>query len=403
MRIFTAVRHSTDPKFYYGGLWSGNFYPALQRLGHQIIESQVDLLPASHFMNIANQFTPQELVARTKITQDIIDEVKIAHQKQPIGLFLSYFYNSHFDPAGFAEIHHLGIPTVNFYCNSIYQFELVDAIAAKAQFSWHPEKAARSRYLEIGANPVWVQMGADPTLYHPVSLKVRRAKACFIGQRYADRDRLLAALMTHQIPVDIYGGGWSKADYPPSETGEVLPSVYLGRKQLGRWGRYAQVIRDNFQTDWGIKGVYKTLAQFCYRQQSRQLDPILAPAACGFADCLSDTFAQYEVVLNFSHVWANGRPGSALIPHVRLRDFEAPLSRTCYLTGYSEEIEEFYELGQEIDTYRTAEELVERTRFYLDHPQAAEKLREAGYKRAIRDHTWERRFEQLFATIELTP
>ena len=57
MRIFTAVRHSIDPEFYYGGLWSGNFYSALEQLGHEIIESQVDLLPASRFMHIAGDFT----------------------------------------------------------------------------------------------------------------------------------------------------------------------------------------------------------------------------------------------------------------------------------------------------------------------------------------------------------
>ena len=30
---------------------------------------------------------------------------------------------------------------------------------------------------------------------------------------------------------------------------------------------------------------------------------------------------------------------------------------------------------------------------------AAERLREAGYRRALRDHTWERRFEELFRRI----
>src|SRR5438132_1198229 len=122
MRIFTAVRHSIDPEFYYGGLWSGNFYSALEQLGHEIVESQVDLLPASRFMHIAGDFTTQEAEARARITERIIEEVKLAHSDQPIDIFLSYFYNAHFDPAGIDEIHRLGIPTVNFYCNSIYQF-----------------------------------------------------------------------------------------------------------------------------------------------------------------------------------------------------------------------------------------------------------------------------------------
>ena len=117
---------------------------------------------------------------------------------------------------------------------------------------------------------------------------------------------------------------------------------------------------------------------------------------------ISQTFGRYEVVLNFSNVWADGRPGSKLIPHVRLRDFEAPMCRTCYLTGHTEEITGFYEIGKEIDTYRNSEELIEKTKFYLSYPNEAEKLRAAGYERARRDHTWTKRFQQLFHKIGLT-
>ena len=97
----------------------------------------------------------------------------------------------------------------------------------------------------------------------------------------------------------------------------------------------------------------------------------------------------------------SSRPGSKLIPHVRLRDFEAPMCRSCYLTGHSDEIGEFYEIGKEIDTYRSQIELVDKTRFYLDHSDAAERLRSAGYERACKEHTWVRRFEKLFQEIKL--
>lgn len=46
-------------------------------------------------------------------------------------------------------------------------------------------------------------------------------------------------------------------------------------------------------------------------------------------------------------------------------------------------------------------ELLDKTKFYLSHPREAEKLREAGYRRARRDHTWQRRFEQLFQATAL--
>ena len=107
------------------------------------------------------------------------------------------------------------------------------------------------------------------------------------------------------------------------------------------------------------------------------------------------------MVLNFSNVWADGRPGSELVSHVRLRDFEAPMCGACYLTGYSDEIEEFYRVGIEIDTYRDTNELIDKTRYYLRDASAAQRLRHAGHDRALRDHTWDRRFTQLFRTIGL--
>ncbi|MDZ8052243.1 MAG: glycosyltransferase [Aulosira sp. ZfuVER01] len=404
MRIFTAVRHSINPEFYYGGLWSGNFYPALRQLGHQIVESQVDLLPASQFMQIPTNFTKQEQEVRSQITQKIVDEVRQAHLQERVDLFLSYFYNSHFEPEGFAEIHRLGIPTVNFYCNSIYQFELVAEIATKVQFSWHPEKAARSLYLQVGANPIWVQMGADPKIYHPIKSSTRQAKACFVGQRYANRNRLLATLIENQIPLDIYGSGWSSAALVKSSLQplEQPQTEYLGRQlqQPGSLKSYAQTAWSHIKNQGIITGIQRIIKQVYYRHQSRQLAPILTTAACGFAKNISQTFAQYEVIMNLSDVWSDGFPGSKLIPHVRLRDFEAPMCRTCYLTGYTDEIAEFYQLGKEIDTYRYPDELLDKMRFYLHHLSQAEKLREAGYQRALRDHTWKRRFEQLFKQID---
>jgi spore maturation protein CgeB len=77
------------------------------------------------------------------------------------------------------------------------------------------------------------------------------------------------------------------------------------------------------------------------------------------------------------------------------------MCRTCYLTGHSDEIQEFYDIGREVDTYRSAEELVDKAKFYLGHPDVAESLRDAGYRRALRDHTWKRRFEDLFQKIGL--
>jgi spore maturation protein CgeB len=403
MRIFCAIRHSKDSRFFYGALWSGNFYPALSKLGHEIIESQTDLLPTSRFMHVAADFTREELELRTRTTERIMEEVRIAHRQKAVDLFLSYFYNSHFDPTGFDELRRLGIPSVNFYCNSIYQFGLVSAIAAKADYSWHAEREAHQSYLSVGAKPVWVQMGADPNVYHPVDGIRRQAAACFIGQRYADRDRLAAALINGGVPLDLYGSGWRECDTATSGTPDEESPVYLGRvhHQAGSFHSYADTALAVVRTEGLSRGATRLVKQWRYRSTTQRLSPLIRSAAKGRAADVAETFARYEVVVNFSNVWADGRPGSQLIPHVRLRDFEAPMCRTCYVTGHTDELQEFYELGKEIEVYLTPEEMVEKTKFYLAHPVAAEKLREAGYQRARRDHTWSRRFQQLFLSIGL--
>lgn len=406
MRIFAAVRHASDHRRYYGGLWSANFYPALHALGCEIIESQVDLLPASRFMHIAGDFTPREKECRAQLTEAVLAELRAAHRERPVDLFLSYFYNSHFAPGAFAEVRRLGIPSVNFYCNSIYQFELVRDIARVVDFAWHAEKLARDRYLAVGARPVWIQMAADPKVYYPVDGVVRRAVAGFVGQRYADRDRWAAELIRAGIPVDLYGPGWGApapdADRPGSE--EPVELEYLGRRihPPGSCGAYREAIWENLRRH-GLAGGFRTGRQIAYRRESQRLRPLFAPHARGPVPFEEQkrVFSGCEVVLNFSNVWADGRPGSRLIPHVRLRDFEAPMCRVCYLTGHTDEIADFYEIGQEIETYHTPAELIDKSRFYLRNPEAAERLREAGFQRARRDHTWVRRFEQLFATIDL--
>lgn len=404
MRIFTAVRHANDPAQFYGSLWSTNFHPALRDLGHEIVTSQTDLAPTSGFMGVGSGYTREELDVRARTTEQILDEVRAAHRVSPIDLFLCYFYNAHFDPAGFDELRRLGIRTINFFCNSIYQFELVAAIAAKVDVSWHAERDARARYLAVGARPVWVQMGADPGVYHPVASARRQASACFVGQRYADRDLWMAALIRAGLPVDIFGSGWGAPE--PSRSAVSLARSYLGRPtpRPGTAAAYMAATRAVLMHEGVVAGFRRLGRVAAVKLAARRAAALCAPNAKGPVPLggVADVFSRYELCLNFSNVWADGRPGSALIPHVRLRDFEAPMCRTCYLTGHTDEIEDFYSVGREIDTYRSSEELVDKSRFYLTHPAQAERLRDAGYRRALRDHTWSQRFQQLFRQTGLS-
>lgn len=81
------------------------------------------------------------------------------------------------------------------------------------------------------------------------------------------------------------------------------------------------------------------------------------------------------------------------------RDFEVPMSGGLYLTEHHEELAPFYEIGREIVTYSGFDELLEKIRWLLADPAAAESIRKAGHARAMSEHTWEMRFEKVFRML----
>ncbi len=78
------------------------------------------------------------------------------------------------------------------------------------------------------------------------------------------------------------------------------------------------------------------------------------------------------------------------------RDFEVPMSGGLYLTQDNPELSLVYDVGKEIVTYRDERDCVEKIKWLLGHPGEAAKIRKAGRERALRNHTWARRFEEIF-------
>ena len=72
-----------------------------------------------------------------------------------------------------------------------------------------------------------------------------------------------------------------------------------------------------------------------------------------------------------------------------------------YLVEDMPELGEFFEVGREVATYGDMDELVEKCRYFLEHEDEREQIRVAGHKRALRDHTWQRRFQMAFEQLRL--
>jgi spore maturation protein CgeB len=87
---------------------------------------------------------------------------------------------------------------------------------------------------------------------------------------------------------------------------------------------------------------------------------------------------------------------------LKLRDFDAPMCGSAYLTHDNPDLAALYDIGRDIATYRDIDECVDRARALLADDDAREDMARAGRARALRDHTWDRRFGELFRLLGVT-
>ncbi len=82
---------------------------------------------------------------------------------------------------------------------------------------------------------------------------------------------------------------------------------------------------------------------------------------------------------------------------VTLRTFEITACGGFLVAEETAEIHELFQVGRELMTWKTTEELIERIRETLANPEFREAVGAAGRRRLLRDHTVENRLEVLLA------
>jgi len=109
-----------------------------------------------------------------------------------------------------------------------------------------------------------------------------------------------------------------------------------------------------------------------------------------FGLAMYQQLASFKVCLN-AHAW------SAYASNMRL--YEATGVGTCLLTDWKQNIAELYEPDQELVTYRSAAEAVEKAKFLLEHDDDRQRIAAAGQQRTLREHTVAHRATQLDAIL----
>jgi hypothetical protein len=323
--------------------------------------------------------------ARTRFSEQLLDAFRREHARKPMSLFFAYLIDGMVDTGAIDEIRRTGVATCNFSCNNAHQFSLVDGLSKHFDYNLHAERDARDKFIAVEANPLWWPMASNPRYFRPFDVP-RSVAVSFVGANYGLRKRYIAHLLANRIDVHTWGPGW-----------------HLDAR--GRRGalvrRYTLLLRALRATSVERQArASSAIAEHDFDRALALRFPTNFHPPCSDEELVL-LYSRSHVSLGFLEVFDQHDPSATVMQHLHLREFEAPMSGALYCTGYSDELAEFFEPDKEVLVYRSQHELLDKVRYYLAHPDDAQKLRRAGRARALRDHTYRRRFETLFRELKL--
>ena len=381
MRIFQVLSASATGGVLSSKIWLRNLYEPLIEMGHEVVLFSAEEGWRARWSN--------DRKARAIFSQKLLETFRDMNTKKPFDLFFAYLMDGMLETDVIDEIRRTGVPTCNFSCNNTHQFNLVDELSSHFDYNLHSEKDVADKFRSIGANPVWFPMAANPKYYHPYDVP-RNIDVSFIGQCYARRPYYIWHLLENDVDVQVYGPGW------------LLKSDWSLLRRPVRWSRRLRLILKLLVS---ISSKYRfqfssQLADIDLRQHLRTKYSHLLHYPLT-DDEMIRKYSESKISLGFLEVYDAHNPAGQIKQHLHLREFEAPMCGALYFTGYCDELAEFYEPDKEVIVYRNEHELLDKVAYYLEHPAEAERIRQAGYERALRDHTYHQRFKSLFRVIGL--
>ncbi len=385
MRIFLACQQSPHtyviPAYRF---WRHYLFHGLVEAGHEVLEAGT--VDWARGLTLAQ---PAEISAwRADAWERTLEAVRTAHQSAPVALFLGYLYPHQVSTEAVRAIRTLGVPCVNFFCDNVREFRHVPESYRAFDLHWVPEAKALRLYRDAGLPHLHAPMPCWVEPRHRHAEHPEEFVPTFLGSHDGLRAELLGTALARGATLTIRGHGWSgetSAAPPPRATG-------FGRALAN-------------QTAFVAK---HGLAAWCRKTARHFTPPPPSVPAAAVAQRTSDedyvrVTQRASVTIGVNRYPSFRHPLARPDTYSRLRDLEAPMLGACYLTEWTEGLDQLYALGDEIETFRTADELVAKLHLLQADPARRRRLRLNAQRRALHDHTIGRTLSRLAAVLGAGP
>jgi len=378
MKSYAEQKAALD---YDGFAWADFWSHAFRPLGYEVMEVVANIEPLQRAWARENgiSFPSKTWLLELPFAQVI--------KFQPTILFLNDYVTFSYQWISELKKFCPSIRKVMGYCgpplNNLEVYKAYDLV-----LSCIPEYVEHVR--SEGFNSIHLQHCFEPRLLSRLSsARTSNIDLSFVGSIirassfHFERERILLAL-TSQIPLQIYSPN-SDVTWKDKLKTMAKAMVYDIMGTLKRMKVPQSALAS-------LPKIGKA-AQWTERPQSQvlpRLRPFMRPAIFGLE--MFQTLRNSKITLNI-----HGDNSPRFASNMRL--FEATGVGTCLVTDWKENLGELFIPDEEVVTYRSVEECIEKVKWLMDYSKEREAIAKAGQDRTLRDHTFTRRAQQLDSII----
>src|SRR5262249_23874322 len=143
------------------------------------------------------------------------ERIRGSHHEHGLDAVFSYCraHDLHLDVV--QQTQKLGVPWINFFCDSTHMFEKVEGLARVASLNWFPETAAEPRYKALGVPYLWAPYAWNADWLMDLVNRAPVRPAVFIGLPTANRITQIGWLRVRGCAIEIRGHGWVDSEKTP--------------------------------------------------------------------------------------------------------------------------------------------------------------------------------------------
>lgn len=257
--------------------------------------------------------------------------------------------------------------TFNWFCDDHWRFTNYSKYwAPYFNFVSTTDRDSLTKYKEIGyKNVLFTQWACNHFNYKKVNT-VKKYDVTFVGQPHGLRRKWINSIKDSGIDIKYWGYGWG---------GEVSNDLLS-------------------KLVYKIQKVIPSLKSFSDKLHEKKASKLKKSTRISQKEMIR-IFNESKINLNLSNSSVESSQ------QIKGRNFEIPGCGGFLLTNYVKYLENYYDIGKEIVCFDNLCDLKDKINYYLIHKKEREEIAIASYNRTIREHTYERRFDEIFSIMGL--